>query len=1310
MTLDADDGGWLPNLIPKLLANGELGPLPSGSALPAAVLLVDIAGFTALTERFSQSGAAGAERVSELLNLRFGALIESICRHGGDITHFAGDAIVAIWPVVAPAMQAEAVLQAAGCALSMQALVPAQGDNRDALQVRAGIDVGSIWWATLGDHEDQAFVVGGSPVARSGAAAAMGQPGEVVLTADAWNLVSSVATGSTLAGANDDLLHCLEGLRSPPAVTALSEPAAAPRQMLPRILRHRPTSNGDWLAEFRRVTVMFVSFGDNDFAAPLQLAAAQSAVRAVQGVTSHYGGVVYQVVADGPGATMISAWGLPSVTHEDDARRGIEAALAIERRLVALGLTCAIGVATGRVFCGVRGSPLRRDWAILGDRMNLAARLMRAARGGVLCDEDTATAATQRLEFERLPAIRIKGKAQPVVVYQPTRRRAVPGSGSVRAGARVMARANDGLVGRTAELMRIEARMAAHAGQRQGGLLMLEGEAGIGKSTLLREIERRARIRGSVVLRGDADAIESGTPYFVWRPVMRQLFGSPRGEPAAALRQRVLAALKGEEALRLRAPLLNDLLALDLPQSVVTAPMEPQARADALRDLVASLLARHADSSPTVLMLDDAHWFDSASWALAATVARRAPQMLFVLCTRPLVEPRPVALDQMLSGDAECLALPPLAPVDVLSLVCSRLGVTALPTQVETFVRERAQGNPFFSEQLAFALRDAGHLVVEGDRCRLADEALDLNVVGVPNTVQGVVSGRIDRLLEGEQLTLKVASAIGRAFGYQVLHDVYPVVQQQPSLHGYLGRLTRIDMIRLDKPEPDLSHLFTHVITQQVAYDMMSFAQRRTMHRAIAEWFETRFGDDLAPFLQLLAHHWSQADEPSRALDYLEQAAAQALARFANEEVLRFIGEAKAMAQRSPTPIDATRRSRWEWHEGEALLKLARYSDSRQRFLASLRLLGRPVPATRSGQGWRVLAELLHQLRRRWGWAGSNPTNDIESALQAVQMHQRLAEVGYWEHDILSLVHSTVTSLNIAEGIGVSRQLYLAYQVMGFVAGLAGSRALFERYRRRAEQVGRQVEHLETAAFCAQLDAIYFNGQARWSEMEDSARRGGELFERIGDRFRWQTCVVLRAWGTLHQGDVEGARALFEEAERQVRAEGPTQVMVWCTAGLMAVDMACGRPPASERISEVERLLAQGVDHSDAILCGGLLAKAHHQAGRRDAALTHAACATTLIRKLPPASFHTFLGNAAVAEVRLAEWRAAPGPASRDAARHAVRNLGLLAMACPIAAPSWWQARAEFAGLDGKPARARRCQERALAEAARLRMLAAAPP
>ena len=138
--------------------------------------------------------------------------------------------------------------------------------------------------------------------------------------------------------------------------------------------------------------------------------------------------------------------------------------------------------------------------------------------------------------------------------------------------------------------------------------------------------------------------------------------------------------------------------------------------------------------------------------------------------------------------------------------------------------------------------------------------------------------------------------------------------------------------------------------------------------------------------------------------------------------------------------------------------------------------------------------------------------------------------------------------------------------------------------------------------------------------------------------------------------------------------------------------------------TELERLLARGVDHSDAILCRGLLAKAHDRAGDRRSALAHARHATALIDKLPPASFHTLLGNAAVAELRLAQWQLQSSPALRAEARHAIRGLWLFTLACPIGRPWLWRARAEFARLDGRPARAQRCLARAQAEAARLGM------
>lgn len=1294
--------GWLPRLlVTRPGAASAPASEPSSARFPAAVLWLDVSGFTALSETLGRQGPAGAERLSELLNERFGALIAVIVRHGGDITHFAGDAICAVWPETTAEPLAQGLRRAAQAALALQALPddPGRRPDEPRLSVRTGVAAGDCAWTLLGSDDEGFFVVGGVPPAQAAAAAAAGQPGEVVVIASAWPLLPDAADAGEPTPAGDRRLRALP-VDAAPAVA--SAPAAMPAnpdsiaRFLPRVLRERLALSGGWLAEFRRVTVLFVGFGDGDFADPGQHAAAQAQVNALQAVVARLDGTVHQLVAEERGATLIAAWGLAGVTHEDDARRGVEAAQAMHAELTRLGVPCAVGIATGRLFCGVRGSAERREWAIVGDRMNLAARLARAAGVGVLCDDDTAQAAAARLRFEALAPISLKGKARPVPVFRPL------------AGAASAARAEAAaeLVGRGAEAAQFEAWLRAAREQGRGGVRLIEGEAGIGKSALLADLERRAAEQGWTVLRGEGDAVENATAYFAWRAVLRALLAldplgahTGRGEALRALE----ALLADEAAARERIALLNDVLALDLIESETTKAMEPQGRADALRELVGTLLRRAAMRGPLLVVVDDAHWLDSASWALLGAAALRAPAVAFAVAQRPLSEPLPAGLRQLLAADAQRLVLAPLAPADALRLACVRLGVAALPRAAEALIVERAQGNPFFSEQLALALRDAGHLVVEAGGCRLARPDADLGALGVPDTVQGVVTGRIDRLRGDEQLTLKVAAVIGRVFGERVLGAVHPAAPAAPSLGGQLQHLQRMDFTRPDAPEPEPTHLFTHAITQQVAYDLMIYAQRRQMHRAVAMWFEQRFAGALEAHLPLLAHHWAQAGDAVRAVSYLERSAVQALERFANDEVLRFVAQALALAEQGRLEIEPARRARWSWYQGEALLKLARYAESRTHFVDALQRLGQPVPASRA----RLAARLAGQLLVQWGHrlrGGARAADDAarDDLLLAAHLHQRLAEVGYWGHDIVTLLHSAVASLNLAERAGASRQLQLAYHVFGFDAGLAGSPALWRSYTRRAAALAPVVGHVETDAFGAQLDAIYFNAQARWHELEAAARRAGGLFERIGERFRWQTCVVLRAWGALHRGDDALALALFREALAMVGQEGPTQVQLWGHAGLVAVDLAHGGKGGES--APLEALLAHGADHSDAILCHGLLALAHWRAGDEAASLQHAARAAALIGKWPPASFHTLLGSASVVQVRRLVCQRDPDAAHRAEWRHALSGLRQFASACPIGLPFIWRARAAQAQAEQRARRAERCRRRAEAEAQRLGM------
>lgn len=1298
--------GWLPHLlVTRPVVDGATGVVGSAgdaavasARFPAAVLWLDVSGFTALSEVLGEQGTAGAERLSELLNQRFGALIEVIVAHGGDITHFVGDAICALWPEAPGRAPAWGLVRAAQAALVLQAL-PDDAGRRAAepqLRVRAGVASGPCAWTLLGSELERFFVVGGAAPAWAAAAAAAGRPGEVIVAAAAWPLLPGAVEGAAgLSGGQ----RCLGGLAAAgegPDAEASAAPgidAEAVVRFLPRVLRERLALSGGWLAEFRRVTVLFVGFGDTDFADPAQHPAAQAQVQTLQALVARFEGTVHQLVAEERGATLIAAWGLAGVTHEDDARRGVEAALAMKAALVRLNVPCAVGISTGRLFCGVRGSTTRREWAIVGDHMNLAARLMRAAGSGVLCDKSSAKAAAARIRFEALAPITLKGKAGPVPVFRP-----IGGA----APAMPASAAACELIGREAEGALLDAWLADCAERGRGGVWLIEGEAGIGKSALLAELQRRAAARALRVLRGEGDAVESASAYFAWRGVLRGLLGPDASTPGDERARALDAWLAGDAAAHARLALLNDVLALDLPETETTAAMEPQGRADALRELVGTLLRRVAAQQPLLVVVDDAHWLDSASWSLLAAAVRHVPAALFVVALRRLSGPLPAGLRQLLDGGAQRLAPAPLSPVDTLRLVCARLGVPALPRAAEKLLVERAQGNPFFSEQLALALRDAGHLVVEAGQCRLASPGADLAALAVPDTVQGVVTGRIDRLHGEQQLTLKVAAVIGRVFGERVLGDVHPAAPAPAELGGQLRQLQRLDFTRPDAPPPEATHLFSHVITQQVAYELMIFAQRRQMHRAIALWFEARGADALEPHLPLLAHHWAQAGDAQRALPYLERSAAQALERFANAEVLRFVAQMQALAAQGRLDVEPARRARWSWYQGEALLKLARYADSREHFLDALQRLGRPVPASRAGLAGRLAAQTLVQwgVRLRGGLAADGAGRG--QLLLAAHLHQRLAEVGYWGHDIVTLLHSAVASLNLAERAGASRELQLAFHVFGFVAGLAGSPVLQRSYSRRAAALAPQVGHIETDAFGAQLDAIYFNGQARWHEMEAAAARAGSLFERIGERFRWQTCVVLRAWGALHRGEDEPALKLFGEALAMVGSDGPTQVQLWGQAGRVAVALARGG--SGGELATLEALLALGVDHSDAILCHGLLALAHWRGGERGASAHHAGRAAALIAKWPPASFHTLLGAACVVQVRRLEWQRSRDAAARAELRRALRGLERFAAICPIGRPFVWRARAAWAYSERRSARAARCRQRAEAEAQRLGM------
>jgi predicted ATPase/class 3 adenylate cyclase len=1191
---------YVPSLVIRQLADAQQSPAgPRAEPLAqhglAAVLFADITGFTSLAEGLTRQGPAGTETLSQMLNEYFGLLTALINVHGGDVLKFAGDALVAVWMAADQAELAATALRAANCALVIQERLHRYRFGSQALTMRIGLGAGPISAVHLGGlYGRSEFTLLGETMAQVARAEGHAQPGQIVLTAAVCQLAAEQIECVPTADGYQRLI----GLRAAPSPEPL-DPAILPpaaidtlRSYIPGVVLDRIAANQTgYLSELRLVTVLFIQLPEP--AAErigAELDQLQALVVGFQEILEHFEGSLNKLSIDDKGNAIVAAFGLPPYAHEDDAARAVLAALEMQQRLIAHGQSPsgspAIGIATGRVFCGIVGGALRREYTLIGQSVNLAARLMQASQAGggaaILCDEATYQAAGERVHFDRLPDLAVKGRAGALAVYQP-----IAAQQTLRKARSAAFRQ---LVGRAAELAALGTALKDVAAG-QGRVCIIEGEAGLGKSRLVEAVQQRAAAMGLATRSGAADAVEQSTPYHIWRPVFQDLLGLEALPTAAARQERVERALGADWAGA--APLLNSLLLLDLPDNELTRPMTDQLRAENTRSMLLALLASAA-AQPLVVILEDTHWMDSASWALALEVGRRIPAILLIVASRPMGELAPAAVGELaaLPGSIQ-LRLGPLPADDIQALVCQRLGVAAIPAEVEALIRRKAEGNPFFSEELAYALRDSGIVQIAGGECRLAP-TINLDQIALPDTVQGVVASRIDKLPPAQQLALKVASVVGRVFALRVLGAVYPVEVDKPHLAAYLDMLQRLDITPRDLSALELQYTFKHAITHEVAYSFLLFAQRRELHRAIAEWYEQSAGD-LTPFYPLLAHHWSRAAEGAqddeqaraRAAGYLSRAGEQALrasafgeARSFFEQALGFISSESVSLERvnllnslGETYLQLSNYTAAQ-EQLKASLELARVLDDRQAIVNALSNLGRV--------GWQLGAYREAQLHLEEGLELATALHDMTGV---VNILKNLGVVAYYRGKNAQAHFYFERSLQLARELGEPVLIGSLLNNIGNTARMDGDYAQTRAYYAEGLAVCRKHHvHWVMAMLLGNL-ALVAHTTGALDEAQSYHRESLRLHTQNGNK--WGIAIVKCEMGLLadEMGDVPAAQRSFIEGLRIALEINALPKALSSLAGLARLYARLGRDQEAARLtgfiaghpttdSEARRILA----------------------------------------------------------------------------------------------------------------------------------------
>jgi len=1179
---------YVPRLIRKRVAQNPT-PIESPFAqdFQAAVLFADISGFTRLTEGLAESGPGGVEKLARILNDYFGQLIDLVYEYGGDVVKFAGDAVIAIWNIdsdsgtpdsVAREAQRQSILRATECAFQIRERLLNYRAEDTTLYLKMSLGAGRVWESHIGGVFNRwEFVLVGNSMVEIGIANHLARAGDIIAAPSAWDLIKANCDGDEIeyrptegdaqtAGRVVKLKVSSQFPAGNEAVVIPDEAQAALRPYIPgSIINRISAGQSDWLAELRKVTILFVNLPEIGHGTSLQ--DAQETMRTIQQVVYRFEGSLNKISQDDKGVMIDAAFGLPPLAHADDPTRGVQAALMLRDELRAMGVRGSIGLTTGRVFCGLVGTDHRREYTFLGNSVNLAARLMSLALQQneiiarddivILCDRPTYDATRDRAEFDILPPQKIKGRNELVDVFHPLREK------------KEVVRAQTDLIGRKQEkALLIEAIQSVQRGTPFQAVI-LHGEAGIGKSRLMDELKSQAQVSQMTIYSGAGDAIEKSNPYFAWRSVFDRLFGieelstKPQlnDNDRSTITNSLLTKLNAlDSSLARYAPLLNVVLPISIPENEFTSAMTGEVRGGNIRDLLVQLLQSVADRSPILITLEDLHWLDSASWTLLSDVLQKVRPLLLAVNTRPLSPPVPAPFKELADRPETKFIKLDMMPLDeVEQLVCQRLGVKSIPAEAGKLIREKSEGHPFFAEELAYALRESGVLLIDGSECRLAPGLTDLRSVSLPDNLEAAITSRIDSLNPSQQLTLKVASVIGRIFAFRMLHAIHPIEADKPALNEYLSTLTRMSLTLIEAEVPDLAYIFKHAITQEVAYNLMLYSQRRQLHQAVAEWIESSYEHEIASYYALLAYHWIQAaNDPEsglrekvihKAVDYLEKAGDQSLNNFANAEAAQYFSDLLGFKE----DVKPSQLQLGQWYRKLAManLGMGKLVEAKQNFLQALETLGQRVPATGLGMVGGLLGQLgrqtSHRIFPKFHRGRVTEPELVKIRIETVQILQEYATVLFLMGDPnpLPMFHSVVTGLNAAETIRDTPELAYMYAQMGAICGFIPVRGQASYYTEQWRMLNEQ--HYDANFFVGSAIALATveSGIGMWEPLKVTMEKVIEICNSLGNNRQTGEALSFLA----SNATVEGNMQLSEQYsgrlwENATRRNNPVQI-VW---------------------------------------------------------------------------------------------------------------------------------------------------------------------
>lgn len=715
-------------------------------------------------------------------------------------------------------------------------------------------------------------------------------------------------------------------------------------------------------------------------------------------VVEAHGGTIDKFIGD----AIMALFGAP-IAREDDAARALNAALAMMEKLAdfnrANGVDVGLhfGVNTGEVIAGEIGSAGRRDYSVIGDAVNVAARLQDLSkRGEIFVGPETFRLTRNEFDFEALDAIALKGREAPVPIFKLV-------SHKSRTFLSPHASTFDTpMVGREDELRVLAQAASALSANGVGAAILITGNAGVGKSRLVGET--RLTVEPDLFwVQGRAQSYAQNASYATERNILLHLIGASIDTDPASLACMLLAECREQLADLTDETYAHLLPIVGLPPDDLSMRYTQSVAAEALKPRIAQAFLRFVKAcgggKRLALCFEDVHWVDQVSVQLIRHLIDSSAEQGVLL----VITSRSEALAELGLDDRDLplhtLRLDPLDVRTSADLMRNFLGCDSLPSEVFEFLYDRAEGNPFFLEELLRSLVEIGALTIEGGRVALGTTISNMTI---PTTLQGIIMARLDRLPVTSKSTLQTASVIGRSFLLRLLAYVHEGAEHEPAkLDDRLRLLEDREFVHKSAlhtlVEADREYVFQHAVTQEVVYGSLLEKRRAQIHRAIAETMESYFGDRSEEFAAALALHFRRAGEPRKSAHYYLLAARRASAVFAFQEAqscyVNALDQLEACSS-DGDPEDAPARAEAHIGQADILRQQGDHEPARVEYEAALSLIGKHD------------AVLCASVHRKYGMSLTSQRLSVEALERSANAYEALEKstgprtAGWWEERI----------------------------------------------------------------------------------------------------------------------------------------------------------------------------------------------------------------------------------------------------------------------------------------------------------------------